>query len=70
MDTTEQQPEQGQEPPAKVKSVSADILSQYFDALEREEGFADIAPKLRKVVLDDGVIAEPSIRAALLPNVS
>ncbi|MGT2441022.1 hypothetical protein ACU4GH_40380 (plasmid) [Bradyrhizobium betae] len=56
------------EPPAKVKSVAATILGEFFDALEKEEGLAEVAPRLRKVVLDDGVFAEPSIRAALFPD--
>lgn len=58
------------EPPAKVKSVSAAILGEFFDTLEKEEGLAEVAPRLRKAVLDDGLFAEPSIRAALFPDVS
>jgi hypothetical protein len=58
------------EPPAKVKSVAATIIGEFFDALEKEEGLADVAPRLRKVVLDDGIFAEPSIRAALFPDAS
>jgi hypothetical protein len=58
------------EPPAKVKSVAATILGEFFDTLENEEGFGEIAPKLRKVVLGDGVFAEPSIRAVLFPDAS
>ena len=53
-----------------MMSVSANILGQFFAALEKEDGLADVAPKLRKVVLDDGVFAEPSIRAAILPDAS
>lgn len=64
--TTEEQAE----PPAKVKSVAANILGDFFDALAKEEGLAEMAPRLRKVVLDDGVFAEPSIRAALFPDAS
>lgn len=69
MDTTEDEG-QAAEPPAKVKSVAATILGEFFDTLEKEEGFGDIAPKLRKVVLEEGVFAEPSIRAALFPDAS
>ncbi|MGE4340633.1 MAG: hypothetical protein AB7E55_32485 [Pigmentiphaga sp.] len=58
------------EMPAKVKSVAANILGEFFDTLEREEGFAEVAPRLRKVVLEDGIFAEPSIRAALFPDAS
>lgn len=69
MDTTEDQDKTTQ-PPAKVKSVSATILDEFFDALEQKEGFSDIAPRLRKVVLEDSAFAEPSIRAALFPDAS
>ena len=67
--TTEDQAEAAG-PPAKVKSVAATILGEFFDTLEKEEGFGEIAPRLRKVVLEDGVFAEPSIRAALFPDAS
>ncbi len=58
------------EPPVKVKSVAGVILGEFFDALAKEEGFAEIAPRLRKVVLEEGIFAEPSIRTALFPDVS
>ncbi|WP_234851235.1 hypothetical protein [Sinorhizobium meliloti] len=58
------------EPPIRVKSVAATILGEFFDVLQEEEGFEEVAPKLRKVVLEDGVFAEPSIRAALFPDAS
>lgn len=69
MDTKEDE-DRAVEPPAKVKSVAATILGEFFDTLEKEEGFGEIAPRLRKVVLEDGVFAEPSIRAALFPDAS
>lgn len=69
MDTTDDTAE-GDEPPAKVKSVAATILGEFFDTLEKEEGFGEIAARLRQVVLQDGVFAEPSIRAALFPDAS
>ncbi|WP_253708967.1 hypothetical protein [Bradyrhizobium sp. WD16] len=69
MDTTEDQDETAQ-PPATVKSVSATILDEFFDTLEQEEGFGEIASRLRKVVLKDGVFADPSLRAALFPDAS
>lgn len=58
------------EPPAKVKSVAATILGEFFDAIEKDESLADIAPRLRKLVLEDGVFAEPAIRGALFPDAS
>lgn len=57
-------------PPPKVKSVSATILSDFFDELAKDESLTDIATKLRKTVLDDGVFAEPAIRAVLFPDTS
>lgn len=66
MDTPEQQPEQ--ESPAPVKSVSANILDEFFAVLGKETGFVEITPRLRKLILDDGVFAEPAIRAALFPD--
>lgn len=69
LDSTASKDEVG-EPAAKVKSVAATILGEFFDALEKEEGLAEVAPRLRKVVLDDGIFAEPSIRAALFPDAS
>ena len=55
-------------PQSKVKSVSATILGKFFDELAKDESLTDIAPKLRKTVLDEGVFAEPAIRAALFPD--
>ncbi|MGE8942763.1 hypothetical protein ACO2I3_12685 [Leptospira interrogans] len=48
-----------------VASVSATILSCFFDELAKDEQLSDVAPELRKLVLDDGVFAEAAIRAAL-----
>ena len=58
------------EPTAKVKSVAATILDEFFDALDEEEELGEVTPKLRKVVLDEGMFAEPSIRAAIFPDAS
>ncbi len=58
------------EPPTKVKTIAAGILSEFFDALVKEEGLEDVAPRLRKVVLGDGIFAEPAIRAAMFPEAS
>ncbi len=51
-----------------VTTVAQTVLSKFFDELSKIEGFSEISPKLRKMVLDDGVFAEPSIRAALFPD--
>lgn len=52
-------------PQSGVKSVSATILSQFFDELEKDESLKDVAPRIRETVLGEGVFAEPAIRAAL-----
>lgn len=52
-----------------VTTVARSVLSAFFDELAKVEGFTEIAPKLRKTVLDDGLFAEPAIRAALFPDV-
>ncbi len=56
------------EAPPKAKSVATKILEEFFDTLEKEDDLGDIAPRLRKIVLEDGVFAEPSIRAAMFPD--
>ncbi|MCJ7996904.1 hypothetical protein J5N58_20785 [Rhizobium cremeum] len=69
MDTTSNE-DSVVEPTVQVKSVAATILGEFFDALQAEEGFEDVANRLRKVVLEDGVFAEPSVRTALFPDAS
>jgi hypothetical protein len=48
--------------------VAAGILSEFFDALAKEEDLGDVSDRLRKTVLGDGVFAEPAIRAAMFPD--
>jgi hypothetical protein len=67
---TPQREEEATDPPIKVKSVAATILGEFFNALETENGLDEVAARLRKAVLEDGVFAEPSIRAALFPEES
>lgn len=55
-------------PQPKIKSVSAAILSEFFDELSKDESLTDIEPRLRKTVLDENIFAEPAIRAALFPE--
>ena len=52
----------------KITSVSASILAAFFDELAAVETLAEIAAPLRKLVLEDGVFAEPAIKAAMFPN--
>ncbi len=53
-----------------ITSVSGAILGEFFDAMRDDAYLADIEPTLRRIVLEDGVFAEPAIRAALFPNAS
>ena len=52
----------------KVGTVAGTVLTTFFDALAKTDDLADIAANLKKIVLDDGVFAEPAIRAALFPD--
>ncbi len=52
----------------KTTSVSGSILAAFFDELAAVETLAEIAAPLRKLVLEDGVFAEPAIKAAMFPN--
>jgi hypothetical protein len=52
----------------KVSTVAGAVLTTFFDALAKTDDLADIAANLKKIVLDDGVFAEPAVRAALFPD--
>jgi hypothetical protein len=65
----EDDPNKAAEQPAPaVTSVAHSVLGQFFDQLAATEDLADIAPRLRGVVLDEAVFAEPAIRAALFSD--
>lgn len=51
-----------------VATVAGAVLSSFFEALEKTEGLTDVAARLRKVVMEDAVMAEPAIRQALFPD--
>jgi hypothetical protein len=53
---------------APVATVASGVLGAFFDELEKTEGLTDKAGKLRALVLGDGVMAEPAIRAILFPD--
>lgn len=53
-----------------VPTVTSSVLGAFFDALAKEDDVSDLAEGLRKLVLDDGVFAEPAIRAAMFPDAS
>ena len=52
----------------KVTSVATTVLTAFFDELSKLEDYAETAVNLKKLVLEDGVFAEPSVRAALFPD--
>jgi hypothetical protein len=56
--------------PQVVPTVTSSVLGAFFDALAKEEDLADLSVSLRKLVLDDGVFAEPAIRAVMFPDAS
>lgn len=51
-----------------VATVAGAVLGSFFEALEKADGLGDVAARLRKVVMEDGVMAEPAIRQALFPD--
>ncbi|CAL1691129.1 hypothetical protein MMB232_01264 [Brevundimonas subvibrioides] len=53
-----------------LPTVTSSVLGSFFDALAKEDDLADLAADLRKLVLDDGVFAEPAIRTVLFPDAS
>jgi len=53
---------------APVATVASAVLGAFFDELEKTEGLTDKTGKLRALVLGDGVMAEPAIRAILFPD--
>lgn len=55
-------------PAQPVATVSKAVLGTFLEDLAKVEGFKDIAANLKKVVIDDGVFAEPAIRAAMFPD--
>lgn len=53
-----------------LPTVTSSVLGAFFDALAKEDDLADLATGLRKLVLDDGVFAEPAIRTVMFPDAS
>lgn len=53
-----------------VPTVTSSVLGAFFDALAKEDDVGDLAEGLRKLVLDEGIFAEPAIRAVMFPDAS
>lgn len=67
-DDTQQKAEPAQEQAHDVATVASGVLGAFFDELEKNEDLKDKAGELRALVLGDGVMAEPAIRAILFPD--
>ena len=52
----------------KITTVAGSILDQYFDALEKVEGYEKVAERLRRAVAEKGVGNEAAIKAALFDD--
>ena len=60
---------QGEEQAAqKIATVSGAVLATFFNELAKIDQLGEIAANLRKLVLDDGILAEPAIRAVIFPD--
>lgn len=53
---------------APVATVASGVLGAFFDELEKSEELKETAGKLRTLVLGEGIMAEPAIRAVLFPE--
>lgn len=53
---------------SRVTTVAGAVLSSFFDELARVDDFGECAEQLRKLVLVDGVFAEPAMRNAMFPD--
>lgn len=50
--------------------MASGVIGTFFDELEKTESLKDKAGKLRALVLGNGIMAEPAIRAILFPDVT
>lgn len=62
-----EQPEGG-DGQIRVTTVAGAVLSSFFDELAQIDDFVECADQLRKLVLVDGVFAEPAVRHTLFPD--
>ncbi|MGO4724856.1 MULTISPECIES: hypothetical protein [unclassified Inquilinus] len=51
-----------------MATLASGVPGASFDELEKTEGLTDKAGKLRALVVGDGVMAEPAMRAILFPD--
>lgn len=60
--------EQEVEDAGAVGTVAERILTAAFDQMAAEEGLVEVTLRLRKLVLDDRVFADPALRAAMFAD--
>ena len=65
-----QEPPPGGDAGVTVATVAAGVLGAFFDELEKSEDLKETAGKMRALVLGEGIMAEPAIRAVLFPEAS
>lgn len=53
---------------APVATVASAVLGAFFDEIEKNEDLKDKGSRLRALVLGQGVMAEPAIRAIFFPD--
>lgn len=52
----------------QTATVAQAVFQKYFEELAKTEGFAEIAPRLKKVVMEDGVLSDTAIKSAMFPE--
>lgn len=57
-----------EEEPGLSETVARTVFEKFFSELAKIDGFADISSRMHKLVIEEEVFAEPSIRAALFPD--
>jgi hypothetical protein len=53
---------------AAVGTVAEKILIAVFDEMANDEGLANVASSLRKLVLEEGIFSEAALRAAIFAD--
>ncbi|MGV2103872.1 hypothetical protein [Rhizobium sp. 21-4511-3d] len=55
-------------PSSPIPILATAVLDTFFENLANNDQFSEFAPKLRKLVVEDGLMAEPAIMALLFPE--
>ena len=63
---TESEPSQdSNDDKPQAATVAHAVLEKFFSELEKTDGFAEVAPKLRTTILSERLFTEAAIRTAL-----